>query len=89
MKLICCMTLLALVGTVSGAGYLAAEEAGMSMGSTGSGISCQGERSIFFGDICDKCRAAIEVKCSGLNWWDHLWCEWWEHMICQWTSCFI
>jgi len=89
MKLICCITLLALVGTVSGAGYIGAEKTGIIPMSASPGISSQGEHSIISGDKCDDCRNARESKCSGLNWWDHAWCYWWQSLICQWTDCFI
>jgi hypothetical protein len=72
-KLICCIALLALVGTVSGAGYIVAEQAGIIPLSASPGMSSQGEHSHISGNKCDECRKAIESKCSGLNWWDHLW----------------
>jgi hypothetical protein len=89
MKLICCMSLLALVGTVSGAGYVTAEKAGIIPMSASPEISSQGEPTPISGDKCDDCRNARESRCSGLNWWDHAWCYWWQSLICQWTVCFI
>jgi hypothetical protein len=74
MKLVCCITLRALVSTVSGSGYIAAGQAGIISQTTGGGIGCHGEHSIISGDKCTACRDAIETKCIGLNWWDHLWC---------------
>jgi hypothetical protein len=88
-KLVSCVTLLALVGTVSGAGYIAAGQAGIISQSAGTGISCHSENSIISGDRCAHCRDTIEAKCSGLNWWDHLWCTWYQSDVCSLTDCFM
>jgi len=86
-KLVCCITLLALVGTVSGAGYCALEQAGFlphNENAVSGNCGLAGKTK----NPCLICKDNVEAKCRGLEFWPRVWCGIVENMNCN-LLCFF
>ena len=85
-KLACCLLLLALTGTVSGAEYYAAEHAGVvSHNENAVPATCglPGKTQ----NPCLICKDSVHDKCRGLEFWPGVWCGIIENMKCN-VLCF-